>query len=115
MHRTDHITVCICTYKRLQMLERLLRKTGAQETHGAFGVSLVVVDNDPAASARTTVDRVRAEQNLDVIYCVGRENTIPSARNHALRLARGNYIAIIDDDEFPPHDWLITLYRAIQT
>ena len=30
-------------------------------------------------------------------------------------LAKGNYIGIIDDDEFAPQHWLITLYRAIQS
>ena len=46
-------------------------------------------------------------------YGIEPEQTIPAARNHALRLARGNYIGIIDDDEFPPPHWLITMYRAI--
>ena len=32
-----------------------------------------------------------------------------------LRLARGNYIGIIDDDEFPPADWLLRMYEGIQT
>jgi GT2 family glycosyltransferase len=31
-----------------------------------------------------------------------------------LSLATGNYIAIIDDDEFVPRTWLITMYQAIQ-
>ena len=59
--------------------------------------------------------RVRAELRLDVAYSIEPERTIPAARNHALRMARGNYIGIIDDDEFTPPDWLLRLYEGIQT
>lgn len=111
----DHISVCIPTLRRNRTLERLLRNLALQETGGLFDYSVVVVDNDAAGPARETVMRLKAELGLDVTYGIEPEQTIPAARNHALRLARGNYIGIIDDDEFPPPHWLITLYRAIQT
>lgn len=111
----DHISVCICTYRRNQMLIRLLRKLALQETGGFFDYSVVVVDNDAAGPARETVMQSGAELGLDVTYGIEPVRTIPAARNHALRLARGNYIGIIDDDEIAPPLWLITMYRAIQT
>ena len=97
------------------MLERLLRKLVLQETDGLFDFSVVVVDNDAAGTAKETVTRLQEELGLNIMYSIEPEQAIPAARNHALRLARGNYIAIIDDDEFPPQHWLITMYRAIQT
>lgn len=97
------------------MLERLLRKLAVQNTEGLFGISVVVVDNDAAGSAREMVERLASELALDVTYGVETERSIPAVRNHALRLAHGNFIGIIDDDEFPPPHWLVTLYRAIQT
>jgi succinoglycan biosynthesis protein ExoM len=109
----DHISVCVPTYRRNQMLERLLRNIALQETDGLFEFSVVVVDNDATGPATETVMRLRAELDLDITYGIEPEQTIPAARNHALRLARGNYIGIIDDDEFPPQHWLITMYRAI--
>ncbi len=57
----------------------------------------------------------RGELSIDLTYAIERERTIPAVRNHALRLARGNYIGIIDDDEFPPPNWLLTMYDGIQT
>jgi len=110
----DHISICICTLNRNHLLERLLRKINVQETAGLFDFSVVVVDNDPGGVARDTVIRLREELGIDIEYDIEPEQTIPAARNHTLRLARGNYIAIIDDDEFPPQNWLITLYRALQ-
>ena len=111
----DHISICICTYHRDQMLERLLRKLALQETQGLFDFSVVVVDNDASGPARETVIRLKDELNLNITYSVESVKTISAARNHALKLAKGNYIGIIDDDEFPPSNWLITLFRAIQT
>jgi len=111
----DHISICICTFRRNQMLGRLLRKLKGQDTGGLFTYSVVIVDNDASGPAKETVLQLRTELGLDIEYDIEPEQTIPAARNRTLRLARGNYIAIIDDDEFPPHDWLITLYHAIQT
>jgi glycosyltransferase involved in cell wall biosynthesis len=111
----EHISVCIATLHRNLSLERLLRKMANQETHGLFDFSLIVVDNDAAGPARETVIRLKEELGLNIIYDLEPIQTIPAARNHALRLATGNYIGIIDDDEFPPHHWLRTLYCAIQT
>lgn len=111
----DHISVCICTYNRKMMLERLLNKLKLQETGGLFDFSVIVVDNDSGGSARKLVDEIKAGLGFIIQYDIEPERSIPAARNRALSLARGNYIAIIDDDEFPPPDWLITLYRAIHT
>ena len=111
----DHISVCIPTFRRNQMLERLVRKLAQQETAGMFAISVIIVDNDATGPARDTVTRLKQELNIPVTYDVEREQTIPAARNHALRLASGNYIAIMDDDEFPPSTWLLKMYRAIQT
>jgi succinoglycan biosynthesis protein ExoM len=97
------------------MLQGLLRNLATQDTGGQFDFSVVIVDNNATGSARETVSDLASELQLDVTYVVGKVNTIPVARNHALGLARGNFIAIIDDDEFPSPQWLLTLYRAIQT
>jgi glycosyltransferase involved in cell wall biosynthesis len=95
------------------MLARLLRNLALQETRGRFTYSVVVVDNDAAGSARADVTRLSAELGLEIVYGIEPERTIPAARNHAIRLARGNFIGIIDDDEFPPSHWLVALYEAV--
>jgi len=111
----DHVSVCVPTFHRNQMLEHLLRKLALQETGGLFDFSVVVVDNDAAGPARESVMRLGDELGLEITYGIEPIQTIPTARNHALSLARGNYIGIIDDEEFPPQQWLITMYRAIGT
>jgi succinoglycan biosynthesis protein ExoM len=96
------------------MLARLLRNLALQETRGRFTHSVVVVDNDTAGSAKADVMRLASELGLEIVYDIETQRTIPAARNHALGLARGSFIAIIDDDEFPPSHWLVTLYEAVQ-
>jgi len=97
------------------LLQRLLRKLSLQRTGGLFEYSIVVVDNDAEGHAREIVARIQVELLDDITYSIEPERTIPAARNHALRLARGNYIAIIDDDEFPQPDWLLRMYEGIRT
>ena len=46
------ISVCIPTFKRPLLLERLLISIREQQTLGEFNVSIVVVDNDRDGSAR---------------------------------------------------------------
>ncbi len=97
------------------MLEGLIRSLSRQITDSLFSMSIVVVDNDSTGSARETAQRLEEELGLDLTYSIETERTIPAVRNHALRVAKGDHIGIIDDDEFAPNHWLITLYRAMQT
>lgn len=113
--KSPHISICVCTYRRIDMLRRLLDTIASQDTLNAFTFSTVVIDNDAAGTARPVVQAVQRERNVSIAYDVEHVRTIPAARNHALRLASGDYIAIIDDDEFVPPDWLATLFQAIQT
>ena len=111
----DHISVCVCTFRRNDMLRRLLFTLSRQETQGLFDYSIVVIDNDARGTAKACVQEAKEELGLDLVYEVEPTNTIPAARNHAVRIARGNYIGIIDDDELAPADWLLTMYRAVET
>lgn len=110
----DHVSVCICTYRRNDLLDYLVRKLWLQETAGKFELSVVVVDNDAAGPARAAVSALQADSPLPITYDVEPDKCIAAARNRSVSLARGNYIAFIDDDEFPPSDWLLKMYEAIQ-
>ena len=109
----DHISICICTFRRPELLGRLLEKLTALETEDAFSYSVVVVDNDSAQSARAVVSRMAAQSPVGMEYHVESERSISAARNHSVREAKGNLIAFIDDDEFPARDWLLKLYQTL--
>jgi succinoglycan biosynthesis protein ExoM len=107
-----HITVCICTSERPRLLRRLLEALEGQRVEGSFTYSVVVTDNDPACSARVVVESFRAESSLAVVYAGEARRNIALARNEALRHATGDFVAFIDDDEFPEPDWLRAMLEA---
>jgi succinoglycan biosynthesis protein ExoM len=107
-----HVTVCVCTYKRPQFLKRLLSELERQETEGLFSYSVVVVDNDHRQSANDVVSECRSTSSLEIDYCVEPQQNIALARNKAVENAKGDFIAFIDDDEFPTKDWLATLLKT---
>lgn len=110
-----HISVCICTYRRPEMLHRLLEKLEAQEVDGGrFTFSVVVADNDQDRSAESIVEDFRNGSPLNVTYCSQPERNIALTRNVSVAHARGDLIAFIDDDEFPFPDWLLRLYETLE-
>jgi len=110
-----HVCVCVCTYKRPLLLKRLLKELSRQDTGNLFSFSIVVTDNDGDQSAKSVVAEFAGETSLDIEYCVEPRKSISFARNKSLENAKGEMIAFIDDDEFPPHDWLFNLLKAHDT
>jgi succinoglycan biosynthesis protein ExoM len=110
-----HISVCICTFKRVKLLRALLDRLDCQRTDGQFTYSVVVADNDSQRSAQQVVEELSSASNMSVIYCFEPEQNIALARNKALQHAQGDFIAFIDDDEFPSDDWLFNLFKACMT
>ena len=109
-----HITVCICTYKRPALLQRLLRDIAQQETGGRFTYSIAVADNDRLRSAESVVSNFAAASSIPITYAVVPEQNISQARNKAIEIARGDFVAFIDDDEFPINRWLLTLFEVCE-
>lgn len=107
-----HIAVCICTYRRPLFLKRLLTELEHQETRDLFTYSVVIADNDRLESSKSVVDEFAAKGNILVKYCVERQQNIALARNKAVENASGDFVAFIDDDEFPTRRWLLTLFEA---
>ena len=63
---TDHIGVCVCTYKRSHMLPQLLEQLQIQKTEDRFRYSLHFVDNDPLKSAERVVVDISRNAKIQV-------------------------------------------------
>jgi succinoglycan biosynthesis protein ExoM len=113
MNQKPHISVCVCTYKRPEMLNRLLSNLERQETKGLFEYSISIVDNDQEESARQIVESHARQPKIKVTYDVEPEQNIALARNRTIKNAKGDFICIIDDDEIPDPKWIMKLYNAI--
>lgn len=106
-----HICVCVCTYKRPDLLSRSLNALCGQETGGLFSYSIVVVDNDQAESGQAVANAVSV---VPMKYCVEPRQNIALARNKAVENATGDFVAFLDDDEFPDRKWLLTLFQTLR-
>ncbi|MEN6321066.1 MAG: glycosyltransferase [Syntrophaceae bacterium] len=108
--KQNHISVCICTFKRPAMLAKALGSILSQITDNKFTFEVVIVDNDCDRSAEDTVHRLSLKTRIRIIYDCEPEQNISLARNRSIRNAEGNLIVFIDDDEFPEQNWLLALY-----
>jgi len=109
---TDHIGVCVCTYKRSELIGELVRKLAKQPCEGRFTFSIHIVDNDAGRTAETAVSEACRGSSVEVTYDVEPVQNIALTRNRAVAVARGNLIAFMDDDEIPCEDWLLRLHSA---
>ena len=112
--KLDHISVCICTYKRPEMLARALDGVISQVTDSAFTLEVVIVDNDKMRSAQELVRKYQKSGKCKIIYDCEPEKNISLARNRTIRNASDNLIAFIDDDEFPAENWLYKMYLCLK-
>ena len=108
-----HISICICTYKRPEKLLRLLEGIKNQSTEELFTYSIIVVDNDHTETARVIIEEFKSENLMEIDYYVEPDQNIALARNRAVKHAAGEFLAFIDDDEFPVNNnWLLMLYKT---
>ena len=112
--KANHISICICTFKRPALLARLLDDIQCQETGGLFTYSVVVCDNDQLRSAEQVVSEFAATSSIGIKYCLEPQQSIALTRNRVVQNATGDYLAFIDDDEFPEKTWLQSLFLACE-
>ncbi len=109
---TPVVSIVIPTYRRPELLRRVLDSCLAQErVEAAF--EIVVVDNDAAGSARAAVEAFAAASPVPVRYVAETRPGISHARNTGVANAAGPYVAFIDDDEEAAPGWLAAFLATI--
>ncbi len=105
------ISVCLCTYRRTSVAATLESLAEQLLPAGAM-LEIVVVDNDAEGSGREAVVSFAAASGIPVAYAIEAERNISAARNRCLVLARGEWLAFLDDDEVADSDWLVRLLET---
>ena len=104
------ISVAVITFKRPKGLAHLLRELEKQVRDPArpYELTAIVVDNDPAGSAKTVADTFSSSTSFKLIYVHEARQGIPIARNAALEAAppEDKFMCFIDDDEWPSPRWI---------
>lgn len=113
MDLPGHITVCICTFRRAEVM-RAIDSVQRQEGIAPEMFSILVIDNDDTDQNRETIERVAQSSPVGLRYIHVPARNISLARNGALDNANSRWIAYIDDDEMAQEDWLVNLWRKSQ-
>ncbi len=107
------ISIIIPTFQRPDGLLVAARSVFKQTMLDKTDCTLIIVDNDPAASARDSIEILRAEapENLRFIAAHEPDAGVANARNCAIDLVDSDLIAFLDDDQSAQNaDWLEKLY-----
>lgn len=111
------LSISVLTFRRPEQLTELLPLLFEQAERleaaypGRFEIGVLVVDNDPDASAGPVADAYA--DRSDFRYVVEPRPGISAARNRALsESAQSDLLIFIDDDERPSTDWLPLMVRT---
>jgi succinoglycan biosynthesis protein ExoM len=117
MESQPSVAIAIATMQRPDMLGALLSRLQDLSLEAGVSVDILVVDNDPAESARAVIDalRVAGALRLPIRYLTDPRRGIPFVRNTAVAAALAGgatHVLFIDDDELPEREWLSTLLHV---
>jgi len=108
------ISIIIPTFQRPSDLLAAARSVFTQTILSKTQCTLIIVDNDPAASATEAIETLRAEapDTLTIISDHEPRAGVANARNCAISHVKTDLIAFLDDDQSAGDDeWLEKLYR----
>lgn len=105
------VAVVIPTLRRPESLTRALRSVFSQ-TGLDRRVEIVVVDNDPEATAAPPVEGLREKSPFPLIYAAAPRPGVATARNAGVAATEAPLIAFLDDDQEAEPGWLAALLAA---
>jgi succinoglycan biosynthesis protein ExoM len=112
-YRTVCCSVCIATYRRPRLLEKLLVSLENQSLPDRVELEIIIVDNDSNKTARPIIQKFEESQRIRICYFTQTVKNISLTRNVAVEKASGDYILFIDDDEVASEKWVYYLLKTI--
>jgi glycosyltransferase involved in cell wall biosynthesis len=106
------ISVIMLTYNRAQYVARAVRSVMAQSFKD---FELILIDNGSTDGGHTeAICRELVTEYPEIQFIQRANSNIGAGRNVGLDMARGRYIAFVDDDDYVYPDMLIFLYNLIE-
>jgi GT2 family glycosyltransferase len=110
------ILVGIGTYNRNDLLDNCLQNIAKLIVPNDCEVRVIISDNNPDKSAFCVYEKFCSEFPFLVYYEHEAKKSIGAVRNVVLKKAleiNADYVAFLDDDEFPTPEWLNELYKTM--
>jgi glycosyltransferase involved in cell wall biosynthesis len=105
------VSVIICSRDRCQQLARCLQSVRRITFERCW--ELVIVDNGSVdETAMVVKEELSSTSCITVTYVLETKPGLANAHNAALRVARGEILAFIDDDCYPANDFLSKVWAA---
>src|SRR5215831_17871144 len=101
------ISVCVCTYNRRELLEHCLKSLSELvDPRPRYEIEIIVIDNNSNDGTGTLVKSLIPHFPFPLHYVYEGVQGLSVARNTAIEVAGGEYLAFLDDECFVPTDWL---------
>jgi len=108
---TEGVSIVVPTFQRPDDIKRALKSLMTQKAPKR-AMEIIVADNDPAGTAKKTVERFMGTSQIEVHYVHVPEPGVSNARNGALAKARGRFIIFLDDDMEALEGWTENLIET---
>jgi glycosyltransferase involved in cell wall biosynthesis len=100
------VSICIATYRRPWRLSQLLESIARLKQPDGLRAEVIVIDNDPASDPGSAPAAGAQVGSFPLRWLREPRRNIAHARNRALEIARGRWLAFLDDDEVVDENWL---------
>jgi glycosyltransferase involved in cell wall biosynthesis len=111
----NSISVLICTFNRAGRLARTLECFRRTADDRDYDIEVIVIDNNSTDATATVVANAGRGSTIPIRYDFERRQGKGFALNRGLMLARGDVIALTDDDVDPEPDWIDRIVHLFRT
>jgi glycosyltransferase involved in cell wall biosynthesis len=114
MPAVNSVSVLICTYNRAALLEETLAALAAAKAPDDCALDIVIVDNNSSDATPDVVREASRRGPWPVTYVIESSQGKGFALNRGLSHARGDIVALTDDDVLPAEDWLVRIVERFR-
>ncbi|MGE0448698.1 MAG: glycosyltransferase [Vicinamibacterales bacterium] len=108
------ITILICTYNRARLLRETLAALRALDRPEDCLPEVLVVDNNSTDNTHLVIEEAAAQGGIPIVHLHETRQGKSFALNRGLAEARGDVIALTDDDVLPERTWLARIVDAFR-
>jgi glycosyltransferase involved in cell wall biosynthesis len=111
----SRLSILICTYNRARLLRETLAAIRALDMPERCEVEVLIVDNNSVDNTRLVIEESARDSAIPMLHLHEPRQGKSFALNRGLAEARGDVIALTDDDVLPARQWITGIVEAFRT